>query len=88
MGRMNINFCDICGKRTDKIAGRLTLVMNAKTKDGYFSNKTVWGKALCKQCLNKMTATTTEGDKIRADIENYIDKRRLTNVNIPLLDVE
>ncbi len=83
---MQIRFCDFCGKRTDVIKGRLTLMMYAKDKKGYPSNKTVWGKSCCNTCFKKLCATQTEGDDIQEQIERYLDKRRIEGKEIKLIE--
>ncbi len=72
MGRTIVSFCDICGKRTSELVGKLTLLkQDNKETHRYF---TVWTKKTCKRCLNKMTNVKTKGDIIQERIDLSLDK--------------
>lgn len=85
MGRIGVNFCDMCGKRTDTFAGKLILFADVKRRGGYTSTTTARSWRLCKKCLNKLTATETIGDKIKEEIEHKLDKLRIETKEMVLL---
>ena len=77
MAYIRLRVCDFCGKRIDNFKGILTLTMYAKNKDGFQSNKSIWGKSFCDKCFKKLCATETRGDTIREELDEHIDKRRI-----------
>ena len=76
MAYIKLRVCDFCGKRIDKFKGVLTLVLYANGKYGV-SNKTMWSKSCCDRCFKKLCATESRGDKIREELDEHIDKRRI-----------
>jgi len=77
MAYIKLRVCDFCGKRIDKFKGTLTLIMYAKDKTGYQSNKTVWSKSCCNRCFTKLCASQSRGDTIREELDEHIDKRKI-----------
>ncbi len=61
----------------DLALGSLTLIMYAKSKGGFPSNKSVWSKSCCAKCFIKLCSTQSQGDKIREELDEHIDKRRI-----------
>lgn len=86
MGYVGVSICDMCGKRTEKFAGKMVLFGYQKRLQGYTSQYTVRSWSLCKRCSNKLSATETVGDKIREDIELKLDQLRVENKEITLLE--
>ena len=84
MGYVGIRICDMCGKRSEKLYGRLTLTKNPSKY--YLSPSTVKSWALCKTCLNKLTAMQTTGDKLKEEIELKLDQVRVKNNKLELLE--
>jgi len=88
MGRHAISFCDSCGKRVEKFAGRMVLFGYEKRKEQCFESQVTrrsW--SVCKTCLNKLCATETIGDKIREDFEIHLDRLRGTRQRPGLLEI-
>lgn len=90
IGKTKISFCDICGKRTDELCGRMSLTADQQVKgkgDDYFRTitRTVWTKRLCKTCLKKATNIETIGDKIKSEIESQLDALNLRHTHYELL---
>jgi ribosomal protein L24E len=85
MAYIKLRVCDFCGKRIDKFKGVLTLILYAKSQQRYPSNKTIWSKSCCNKCFLKLSATQTQADEIREELDEHIDKRRLENKFVKLL---
>lgn len=73
MGHIGISVCDMCGKRTQKFAGSLTLFDETHRYHKYTARS--W--KLCKTCYNKMCALQTGGDKIKEELELKLDEIRV-----------
>ena len=74
MGYTKITYCDVCGKRTDKLPYILTLMREYKKS---YSKRTVFGKRLCEPCGRKMSGLKFTGEKIQEAIESKIDEIKL-----------
>ena len=82
MARLEIRYCDMCGKRTDQLIGKITL-----TKENYHgSQRTVWSRKMCNTCMKKMSSLITPGDRIREQIEMALDQIRIDTTPIIMLD--
>ncbi len=85
MGYVGVSICDMCGKRTEKFAGRLRLFQDIIHQRGYSTQSTVRSWRVCKRCFNKLNASETIGDKIKEEIELKLDQVRVKNNDILLL---
>lgn len=89
---INIQLCNICGKRVNNFPGRLILSKNVKQKslNGYYYErpKTIRSWKLCNKCLNNLSNIKTDGDKIEEDINRRLDTLYLNKTKYNLLKFE
>jgi hypothetical protein len=77
MGFVAVAYCDMCGKRTETLPGKMMLYSEFTPRGEHYSKlKTVRSWRMCKTCLNKTSALEAPGDKIRENIEVMIDYTR------------
>jgi hypothetical protein len=78
MGRYELKFCDLCGKRTSNLPGRLVLFSEVERRPkeelSYKTQRTVWGRKVCTPCLKRLSALESVGDRLRDAIETRIDE--------------
>jgi hypothetical protein len=81
---VGVQVCDFCGRRSEKVIGRLRL---SKHRDHYGGTGTLvrtW--MLCPYCFRKLSGMRTFGDNIKEAIEVELDKLRGDKSNIKLLE--
>jgi len=84
MAKIDFNFCDVCGKRTNTFYGRLTLF---DEPPGAYSKHTKRSWRVCKKCFNNLSAMQTIGDELKEQLELYIDKFRVKNNSDKILEI-
>lgn len=73
MVNVSLNFCENCGKNIRKVAGRFILMEYYTNERGGSSNKTIFGKAICKTCLNNLfVSETTKYNQLLSEINSNI----------------
>jgi len=86
MGIVDIEFCDMCGKKTRRLNVKLTLVENYKNKKyTYWQSRTLRSWKICKRCSNKMNGLQTVGDKIQERLEEEVDNIRTEITEEPVI---
>ena len=61
--------CEMCGKRTEQLIGKLVFFRYSRSG----SQRTVWSKWICKNCVQKASSFRSRADEIQEKMEMAVD---------------